>query len=130
MTAKKTPADWSDYLRELTAQNKRWPRRLPYEARPRYSYSKKSCRCCGKPFWVEHRFADPDEAPFFCSPACRTEDRRQRRLEERHEAAQAREIDYGRCTVCGEPLQSTARRTSRRYCSPACRQAAYRERNG
>jgi hypothetical protein len=43
----------------------------------------------------------------------------------RHAAAQARQIE-GTCERCGEPLTTIAIRISRRFCSPACKQAAYR----
>jgi hypothetical protein len=39
-----------------------------------------------------------------------------------------RTTDFGKCTVCGAMLRYTAERVSRRYCSNACRQWAYRRR--
>ncbi len=120
-------------VKEHLRRTGRMPRRLPLKARlsdydASYQYEKRPCRCCGRLFWA-YRSAHRDTPPFFCSPACRVEYHRQRRQEKRHAIAAAREIDYGTCAVCGQPLRATAQRTSRRYCSDTCRQSAYRQRN-
>ncbi len=59
------------------------------------------------------------------TPRCRLCENAQRAAEQRRRRARARTLATA-CTVCGAPL--SARRSSRKYCSPACRQRAHRQR--
>jgi hypothetical protein len=60
----------------------------------------------------------------WCSPECRSTGRA--RIERERRVRTAKTRPPSNCTACGKPL--TAQRSSRRFCSDACRQAAYRER--
>ena len=60
----------------------------------------------------------------FCSEACRVRAWTWERSDARDEARAARRLH---CTRCGRPF-TPARRGDARYCSAACRQAAYRVR--
>jgi hypothetical protein len=74
------------------------------------------------------KYADDDEAfgQGFCSHRCRTKvgsDRvKTRRIEQRNEGAPHL------CGGCGEVLDG--KRGDAKFCSPACRQRAYRARKG
>ena len=77
-------------------------------------------RCeCGHEYAVVHRAN-------VLTPRCRVCDNAQRAIEQRRRRARARTLATA-CTVCGAPL--SARRSSRKYCSPACRQRAHRHRS-
>ncbi len=59
-------------------------------------------------------------------PRCRLCDNAQRAARQRARRERARTL-AGACTMCGAPL--SARRSSRKYCSPTCRQRAHRQRH-
>jgi len=76
-------------------------------------------RCeCGQEYAVEHGARAQ-------TPRCRICENAQRAAEQRRRRARSRPLAIA-CMVCGAPL--SARRSSRKYCSPACRQRAHRKR--
>ena len=94
------------------------PYRAPIDSRPPNGHimNRKVCALCAQRFLGR---GDAYSAPFYCSSACKTEARRQRRAEERDPNKPIR------CEACGErfaPQRSTAR-----FCSARCRVAAHRE---
>lgn len=70
---------------------------------------------CGQPF-IAH------DARMKTCEACKAHAQRERSI---HRAAEAQPLS-ATCTPCGQPL--TAQRRTKRYCSRACQQKAYRER--
>lgn len=85
-----------------------WPWDAPHPIPPR------PCAWCSRPYHGH-------PANRFCSERCANADRTERRRlsRERHRARCL-------CAACGE--QFTSPRSDARYCSPACRQKAYRDR--
>ena len=73
---------------------------------------------CGQEYAVEH-------GARVQTPRCRICENAQRAAEQRRRRARGRTLAIA-CMVCGAPL--SARRSSRKYCSPACRQRAHRKR--
>ncbi len=74
------------------------------------------CRECSQEYAVRQRVL---------WPRCRSCENAQRAAQQRARRARARTLAIA-CTVCGAPL--SARRSSRKYCSSACRQRAHRQR--
>lgn len=81
----------------------------------------KACAVCGE------QFIGPASATA-CSQACRVERLRQRSraLVARRSKWRVQDNSAMRCKECRKPM--TGARSSKTYCSPACRQKAYRER--
>ena len=89
-----------------------WLDRFPVLRRHR------ACRHCGRPMsWVGAEVWPG----WYCSEACAVQARRERR---RH----PRVTTEAPCARCGRRFLAT--RSDARYCSPACRQKAYRRRWG
>lgn len=88
-----------------------WP--WYWTGRPRDEYGPRPCRHCGRRFYGEL-------ARRYCCDACGELARRERR------PSRARPAYLARCVEC-DALYVPARADAR-YCSPACRQSAYRRR--
>lgn len=84
----------------------------------------RGCLHCGRPFHPSKRTA------LYCRPLCRQEARRVRRDGQRYYARKQREREMKpiACAVCGHEMMFSPTRSTRRYCSNACRQYAYRHR--
>lgn len=80
----------------------------------RKSFVETSCVGCGRPVWKLPRKGNPR---VFCSGKCSAGFYRRMALQRRQVA----------CSVCGNTIADN-RRGDVRYCSPACRQKAYRQR--
>ena len=76
-----------------------------------------ACRRCGRKRYYQGRGLWPHA---YCTEGCARHARRERRR-------RGRTRREGACRTCGQRF--TATRPDARYCSPACRQQAYRERN-
>jgi hypothetical protein len=81
---------------------------------PKRGYRKLTCPGCGRTVWAPRQALQ-------CA-ACAKADRAAHMREVR--AKRHKVPDFGNCVECGEPLD--AERRSRKYCSAACRQQAYR----
>jgi hypothetical protein len=80
--------------------------------------SRECCRCSGS-FLARLEGVYP--ATSYCTPECQQADRNERRAEKRWRDRKPAAVD---CAQCGNPVPSE--RSTRRYCSDACRQRAYR----
>jgi hypothetical protein len=78
-------------------------------------YRKLECKC-GRVVSAPYQATQCQD----CAKAARAQHTRE------HRARAAIQRAFGNCMMCGQPL--AAERQSRKYCSPACRQKAYRER--
>jgi endogenous inhibitor of DNA gyrase (YacG/DUF329 family) len=85
----------------------------------------RECSRCGRKFFT-HQFAGVS----YCSDRCAQQERIDRRREQRaHARERARKARKpGKCEACGAKLQDQIRKT-KRFCSDACRQWAYRRRS-
>jgi endogenous inhibitor of DNA gyrase (YacG/DUF329 family) len=82
-----------------------------------FHYHPKQCARCNRPFFAY-------DAVSYCSRECQQADRNERRREQRHDRKPiSKPIKCARCGKRVPPERST-----RRYCSDACRQQAYRQR--
>jgi hypothetical protein len=81
----------------------------------------KNCTRCGRQFWALGHFT----SIIYCSTRCQQDDRNERRREQRAQERAAHKRERGKCVVCGMTLVDQVRGT-RRYCSDAHRQQAYR----
>ena len=80
-------------------------------------YGTRECRWCGRSISYGGVSAQPAR---YCTWACETSARTERRREQRELARRCR------CGNCGQMF--IAPRADARFCSPACKQAAYRKR--
>ena len=82
-----------------------------------------NCPECGKPVPVKRNAAGAK--PKYCSAACRIAAARKRELARYHKKHAQKVIELGpaKCEFCGDEFP---RATSKRFCSAACRGAAYR----
>ena len=94
--------------------------RTRYPARRQYA-AKRSCANCGRDVW-DARLALPKRA--FCCTRCRDTFYRQLTLQKRESEKNSLFIT---CNTCGGAIRDK-RRGDARFCSPACRQRAYRQR--
>jgi hypothetical protein len=80
------------------------------------------------PLW--RPFHPSKRTALYCRPLCRQEARRVRRDGQRYYARKQREREMKpiACAVCGHEMMFPPTRSTRRYCSNACRQYAYRHR--
>jgi predicted nucleic acid-binding Zn ribbon protein len=113
------PLHYAGYLKHLTREDG-FPLWLIWRER--------TCKLCGQQFLGRghERSGLTPTSLYYCSDACAHNARNQRRRKTdmlaRREAV---ETQPRHCAVCGERMPW--RRGTRRYCSNACRQAAYRQ---
>jgi hypothetical protein len=109
----------------------RLPRRLPdtdeirrdlAQAHDLHRYHPTPCLRCGGSFLLR----GPGYYARYCSRECQQADRNGRRAEQREQERQRRDREPIMCAQCGNPVPPE--RSTRRYCSDACRQRAYRQR--
>jgi hypothetical protein len=81
----------------------------------------RQCEQCRQDLLIDHWRARWGRIGRHCTIACREADRNAKRREARRDARAGI-----CCDVCGQPFE--APRSDARYCSPACRQKAYRRR--
>jgi hypothetical protein len=79
------------------------------------NYRERNCSRCGCQFFAL--------GCIYCSSRCQQDDRKERRREQRAQERAAHKRKPGKC-VCGALLVDQ-KRSTRRYCSDACRQQAY-----
>jgi hypothetical protein len=111
----------------------RLPPRLPDTKQSRHAltqtadlhrYQPRQCVRCGGSFLV--RGAGSLCAVYYCSRDCQQADRRDRRAAAREQERRRHPRKPIKCAQCGDRVPPA--RSTRRYCSDACRQAAYRQR--
>jgi hypothetical protein len=90
------------------------------------SWGRKTCAHCQQRFWGR---GSAWAGPYFCSNACQRAARNARRRNKRKAEQMYQSRPTGTCARCGAGLWLQQRAT-RRYCSDACRQKAYRDRQG
>src|SRR5262249_44284591 len=119
---------WRKWKAEAAAA--RPPIRLPDTEQTRrdlahgwHHYELRQCERseCGRSFFADHGRAS------YCSRECQQADRRDRRAETRERERQRRDRDRKsiKCARCGKRVPPE--RSTRRYCSDAWREAAYRQ---
>jgi hypothetical protein len=98
-------------------------RRALAQAHDQNRYQPRQCSRCGRSFLVRGH-GELWCCVSYCSRECQQADRNERRREQRHDCKPiSKPIKCARCGNSVPPERST-----RRYCSDACRQAAYRQR--
>jgi hypothetical protein len=110
------------------------PRRLPDDAQTRraltqagdlWRYRPRKCARCGDSFLVRGHSGFGCYVSY-CSHECQQANRNEQRAEQRERERQRRQRKPIKCARCGKRVPPE--RSTRRYCSDACRQAAYRQR--
>ena len=128
---------FEELRRKWRAETPRLPVRLPdteqtrrdlAQAHDSWRYQPKPCSRCGRSFLVRYRSDVSYCSVSYCSCGCQQADRNERRAERR---AAERERPPRKPIKCARPgcgKRVPPERSTRRYCSDACRQAAYRQR--
>jgi hypothetical protein len=86
-----------------------------------HHYELRQCSRCSRSFFTHH-----SGGVLYCSRECQQADRNERRAERRKRERQHHPRKPIKCAHCGKRVPPE--RSTRRYCSDACRQAAYRKR--
>jgi hypothetical protein len=109
------------------------PYRLPIDTKQilPLSWHKAICKHCQKEFWKRGKRSGWWSSPRFCSEECARNVCRLNRKESRANVTKHRlhELKFSQCEGCGSTFDGKAERASKRFCSNACRQRAYRQRN-
>jgi hypothetical protein len=97
-------------------------RRALTQSHDLYRYQSRPCARCGRSFLVRC------DGVAYCSRDCQQADRNERRAEKRERERQRHPRKPIKCARAGCGQSVPPERSTRRYCSDACRQAAYRGR--
>jgi predicted nucleic acid-binding Zn ribbon protein len=88
-----------------------------------HNYVERHCIQCGKEFLLEF-ITEILIQKQYCSDTCRL---KATALARKNRKQAERQL-HNNCTVCGKSMQQTEFGKIKRYCSDACKQAAYRNR--